>query len=142
MAISTFQRIIVLETFPLALRQVQAMFRKFFGRVDSACYFSPDFLTRLNLSNDLVRPFVRDVAIRASSAHTRSIAVVNALGVGRVNVIFHLVTGNAKFFGVGGRHRPVKHPHIGDTRKKEKCGDNAQRYGASATNRVPIPGQE
>ena len=68
-AIPTFEGVIFLKPGPFSSGQVQPVFSKLFRGIDNPGNFTPDFLARLNLAYDFVRPFVRDMAIRTSRPH-------------------------------------------------------------------------
>ena len=140
MTITTFERVIFLESLPLALREIQTMLRKFFRCINRAANLSPNLPTGLDFTNHFVRPFVWHMTIRTSGAYTGSVAVVNTFSVSRINVIFHFVAANTKLFSIGNCHCPVEQAHIRNSGHKEKDRNDAKGNGTSVSNYLPVSG--
>jgi hypothetical protein len=142
MAIATFQGVIFLETLPFPLRQVQPMFQKFFPGIDSAGDFSPDFLTGLDLSNNFISPFVRNMAIRTGCPHPRAVAVVDAFHIGGVHIIRHFMASDTKLLRIGNLHSPVESDHVCHSRQEEKHGNNPCSHTATTPHHLPKLNEE
>ena len=83
------------------LRQFKAFgFELFFG-IDGSENSTPDLFARLHFARDFVCPVMWYVAIWAGGANAGAVFVVHRFLQFRVNVVFHLVTTDAKGFGVG-----------------------------------------
>lgn len=81
---------------------------EFFRRINGAQNFMKKFVGGLDLSPDLVKPFVRDMTVGTSSANARPVLVVNGLLQLLVYVVPHLMAGDAERLGIRYFHRPVK----------------------------------
>ena len=66
---------------------------------------------------------------------------MNAFGICRVDVIFHLVAADAECLSVCDRHRKVEQSHIGDTGQEEDYRHDPEGKLAPVPYDTPIPGQ-
>jgi hypothetical protein len=89
-------------------RELEPVVDELLARVDRAEHLAPDFLRRLHLARDLVRPFVRDVAVGALRAHARPVRVVDRAAELDEHVVAHLVAAGAERLGVGELERGVE----------------------------------
>ena len=133
MAVTSLERVVFLKTLPLPACQVESMLGKFFRCTNGTGNLAPDFLARLYLAYDLVGPLVRHVTVRATGANTRAITVVDATGVGRVNIVLHLVAANTELLGIGHFHGPVKSNHVGHAGEEKECGNDTGRNTTPAS---------
>ncbi len=110
-AVSALEGVVCLEPGPLVPGQCASMGKELLACIDSAENFPPDFLRRLHLAGNLVRPSVWHVAVRASGANTGAIGVMNGAFQVLEHVVPHFVTGNAKKLRIGGlQHRIERTP--------------------------------
>ena len=100
MAVAAFARVVGLEPGPLMFGQFAAQGEELVAGIDGAEDLAPDFLRRLHLARDLVCPFVGDVAVRATGAHTGAVGVVNRILQLDEYVVTHFMAGNAELLGI------------------------------------------
>ena len=116
---------------------MQTLRSKFFGRVDESGYLAPDFLAGLDLAHDLVRPFVGHMAVGAARPHAGAIAVMNALHVRGIHVVFHFVATDAELLSIGDGHRPVESAHVCNARHEKEHGNDPHGDRASGSEHAP-----
>jgi len=68
----------------------------------------PEFVRGLYFPNYLVNPFLWYMTIGAGRAYPGTVAVVNSFLIFLVDIVFHLMAGNAELLGIGHFHRGVK----------------------------------
>ncbi|MNT24483.1 hypothetical protein D3C72_1599570 [compost metagenome] len=138
-AVAAFQRIVRLEARPFVLGQFQPFVDEFFARVDGAEDLAPDFLGRLHLARDLVRPVVRHVAVRTQRAHARTVGEVDGALQFRIDVVAHFMAAGAELFGVGELHRGVEGAPEQDAADEAAYRQKAQaEMHAGAADDVPV----
>ena len=135
--VSALEGVALLEALPFAPGQSQPVRCEFLGRVDGASDLTPDFLGGDDLANDFVRPPMRNMAVGAARAYSGAIAVVDALGVRRIDVVLHRMAADAELFGTPRLHRVVEGAHVADSRQeKEHCNDS-ERHRAATSKKLP-----
>ena len=90
------------------LRELKSVRLEFLRSIDRTENLVKELIGGLNLSPHLVKPFVRNVTVGASRAHTRAALEMNRLLQLFVNVVAHFVAGNAERLGIRDFHGPVE----------------------------------
>ncbi len=122
MTVTTFTRVGALHRRPYASGHGQAVCIKFFRGINGTQNLVHHFLAGLNLAHHFVHPGVGHVAVGTGCTHTAAVGVVNGFFVLLVNVLFHLVAGDAEIQCVGDFHRGVEAtPEDNTNEHKEKC---------------------
>ena len=106
--IAAFPGISSLHCCPNFLGKFQALGLKFFLGVDGAGDFVKKFVAGLDLTNDLMYPVFRNMAIGTDCPYSRGIFVVDLLFVFLINGTFHFMTGDAEGLGIAQLHGPVE----------------------------------
>ncbi|MNE30927.1 hypothetical protein D3C80_1244690 [compost metagenome] len=143
MAVAAFQAVIGLQARPFVLGKLQPLVEELLARIDGAENLAPDLLGGLHLAGDLVRPFMRHMAIRTGGAHAGTVGEMHRPGQFLINIRAHLMTGNAEGFLVGHLKRGVEgapEHHPADEAAKRQEG-KAERTGRRRQN-SPEPGEK
>jgi hypothetical protein len=82
------------------------------------------------------------MTVRAYCPDTGAIAVVDALGIGGINIDSHLVTANTKLLSIRDVHRPVESTHVSDARDKKEDSDNTCGQLAGFSHCPPVLSEE
>src|SRR5690606_3187750 len=114
-AVAAFARIVGFHPRPFAARQGQALVVEFLAGIDGAEQLAPEPLGALAVAHLLVGPFLGHVAVGAGRPYAGAVGVVDGFLVFGIDVVAHLVAGDAEGFGVGGFHggveaAPENHP--------------------------------
>src|SRR5689334_2654007 len=117
-------------------RKFEAVILKFLTGIDGAENLAPDLLRRLHFASDLVCPFVRHMAVRATRAYARPVIVVHRRLELLEHIGMHLVTRGAERLGVG----ELK-PGIEST-PEDDPGDEAGEHQKPQAEYRAWPGQD
>ena len=108
MAVAAFVRIIFFHCRPDMLGELKSMLFEFFRRADGPQYLVQDLVAGLDLSPDLIKPFVRNVTVRTGRSNARPVLEVDGFLKLLVRIIPHLMAGNAEPLGIRHLQGPVE----------------------------------
>jgi len=100
---------------------------KFLFGIDHTGELAPQLKARFGFANHLMRPVLGHMTIRADRPHTSAIGIVNGLLVLLVDVVAHLMTGNAKLQRIRHLQASVKATPKNDTRHEPHTRDGQDR---------------
>lgn len=122
-AISAFSGIGVFHGLPDMFCQGCSLCQEFFTGINGPNDFVIQFVNGTDFTDKFMNPIFGNMAIWAACPNTAFVCKMNGGFVFWVDVIFHLVTGNTKFFGVGQFHAEI------ESTPKENTGNEDENNG-------------
>jgi hypothetical protein len=148
-AIAAFVRIVLFHGRPDVLGEFKPMLLEFLRGTDGPEDLVQDLVAGLDLAPDLVKPFVRNVAVRTSRPHARPVLEVDGFLKFLVRVVPHLMARGAERLGIRQLQGPIEaapEQHSADAADDEQCRERKTRTWApekcpDACNQIPLGGR-
>src|SRR5690606_34697327 len=100
MAVATLKAVVSLKPGPFVLREFESLVEELAAGVYGAEDLAPHLLRGLHLAGNLVGPFMRHMAVRAGSPHTRAVREVDGSRQLLIHVGLHLMARDAELLRV------------------------------------------